>query len=213
MKTNLVVIAKEPRPGFVKTRLCPPCEPDEAAAIARACLADTLRAVSGVPDTDRFLALDGEPGPWLPRGFVVFPQRGDGLSARLANAFAHVGGPCLLVGMDTPQVTSETLGAAVTLLRSDVDAVLGPTEDGGWWALGVKRPNPQMFREVPMSAADTYDKQLRRLRELGWEVADLPRLIDIDHFPEAQRIAAAHPHLEMARSVRRLALLRARTTA
>lgn len=100
--TTLLVIAKEPRPGWVKTRLTPPFTASEAAALARAALADTLSAVAAAPASRRVLVLDGTPGPWLPPGFDVVPQCAGGLDERLAGAFAGCDGPALLIGMDTP---------------------------------------------------------------------------------------------------------------
>src|SRR5688500_4457952 len=98
----LIVIAKEPVPGRVKTRLCPPCTPEQAARLARAALEDTLAACGDTVGAGRrVLALDGEPGGWLPRGWDVVAQRGAGLAERLAHAFADVGGPAFLLGMDT----------------------------------------------------------------------------------------------------------------
>ena len=91
-------------PGRVKTRLCPPCRPEEAAEIAAAALADTLDAVPGCSAERRVLALDGEPGRWLPAGFEVIRSSGDGLAERLGAAWAEVDGPCVQIGMDTPQV-------------------------------------------------------------------------------------------------------------
>ena len=96
--TALLVIAKAPVAGRVKTRLTPPCSPADAAGLAAAALADTLAAVArSRRAARRVLVLDGEPGPWIPRGFDVLPQRGDGLAARLAAAFCDVGGPALLI--------------------------------------------------------------------------------------------------------------------
>ncbi|CAM5579726.1 hypothetical protein SVIOM342S_07620 [Streptomyces violaceorubidus] len=91
--TTLLVIAKQPRPGRVKTRLTPPFTPAEAAALAEAALADTLGAVAATPARRRVLVLDGDPGPWLPPGFDVVPQGAGGLDARLADAFAGCAGP------------------------------------------------------------------------------------------------------------------------
>src|SRR5439155_6800439 len=93
--TSLVVIAKSPVPGRVKTRLCPPCTPIEAAHIAEAALSDTLSVVADTPATARILALDGPPGPWITEGSVIVPQLRQGLDERLANALAAVTGPAL----------------------------------------------------------------------------------------------------------------------
>src|SRR5690606_12164251 len=103
--TTLLVIAKEPRPGRVKTRLTPPFTPGQAARLAEAALTDTLHAVAAAPALRRVLVLDGSPGPWLPPGFDVVPQGTGGLDERLADAFAPCGGPALPLGLDTPQLT------------------------------------------------------------------------------------------------------------
>jgi hypothetical protein len=112
-------MAKAPRPGRVKTRLCPPCSPAEAAAIAEACLADTLEAVAGCRADRKVVALDGPPGPWLPPGFEVIAQRGSSFDRRLAHAWGDLaeGRGCgLQIGMDTPQITSELLDTQLALL-------------------------------------------------------------------------------------------------
>jgi rSAM/selenodomain-associated transferase 1 len=187
---HLIVIAKAPVPGRSKTRLTPPCTPEEAAEIARDALADTLAAVAAVPGVEPVLVLDGEPGPWVPDGFRVVPQRGDGLDERLASAFEDVGGPGLLIGMDTPQVTADLLACSLARLGgADVDAVLGPAHDGGWWAIGLRRPDPRVFLGVPMSTAGTCHAQRMRLRELGLTVAELEELRDVDTFDDALEVA------------------------
>lgn len=188
--TTLLVIAKEPRPGRVKTRLTPPFSPEQAAALAEASLADTLDAVAAASAARRVLVLDGSPGPWLPSGFDVVPQCGGGLDARLADAFAGCTGPALLIGMDTPQVTP----ALLTVDFADCDAYFGPAEDGGFWALGLADPDPGLLRGVPMSAPQTGAVQRRRLVAAGLRVRDLPRLRDVDTAADAAAVAALVPH-------------------
>ncbi|MEU6665701.1 DUF2064 domain-containing protein [Streptomyces sp. NPDC046727] len=188
--TTLLVIAKEPLPGRVKTRLTPPFTPAEAASLAEAALADTLRAVAATPATRRVLVLDGTPGPWLPPGFDVVPQCAGGLDLRLADAFARCDGPALLIGMDTPQVTPELLTADF----AGYDACFGPAEDGGFWALGLAEPDPALLRGVPMSTPDTGAVQRRRLVAAGLRVRDLPRLRDVDTAADAAAVAARAPH-------------------
>ncbi|MFD3583832.1 DUF2064 domain-containing protein [Streptomyces sp. NPDC058683] len=188
--TTLLVIAKEPLPGRVKTRLTPPFSPEQAAALAEASLADTLHAVARTPATRRVLVLDGNPGPWLPPGFDVVPQCAGGLDARLADAFARCSGPALLIGMDTPQVTP----ALLTVDFADCDAYFGPAEDGGFWALGLADPDPALLRGVPMSTVETGAVQRRRLVAAGLRVEDLPRLRDVDTAADAAAVAALAPH-------------------
>ena len=198
---TLIVIAKQPVPGRVKTRLVPPCTYEQAASLAEAALADTLQTVLSTPARRRILVLDGRPGPWLPRGVEVVPQGGGPLDERLAAAFAAVRGPALLIGMDTPQVTPGLLsvdwGAA--------DAVFGPAEDGGFWALGLRVPDPALLRGVPMSTPRTGAVQRARLLTAGLRVADLPRLRDVDTAADAADVARQAPMSRFAARARELA--------
>ncbi|GGW70508.1 glycosyl transferase [Streptomyces lucensis JCM 4490] len=199
--TTLLVIAKEPRPGRVKTRLTPPFSPREAAELAEAALADTLCAVAAAPASRRVLVLDGAPGPWLPPGFEVLPQCGGGLDERLADAFAHCRGPALLIGMDTPQVTPDLL----TVDLADSEACLGPAEDGGFWALGLAEADPALLLGVPMSTPLTGAVQRERLVAAGLRVRDLPRLRDVDVAADARAVAALAPHSRFAARLARCA--------
>ncbi|MGI8728475.1 MAG: TIGR04282 family arsenosugar biosynthesis glycosyltransferase [Solirubrobacteraceae bacterium] len=190
----LFVIAKAPVAGRCKTRLCPPCTPEQAAALAEAALVDTLAAVLATPAARHVLVLDGEPGPWMPAGLDVVPQRGDGLAERLGAAFEDAGAPALLVGMDTPQVTPARLSDGLDLLRQGGDAVLGMAPDGGYWAIGLRRADRSVFTGVPMSEADTGERQCERLEVLGLRPQMLPELRDFDEIADARHIAAEVPH-------------------
>lgn len=194
LDVTFVVLAKAPLPGRVKTRLCPPCTPSEAAMLATAALTDTLAAVAAARARRRVLVLDGHPGPWLPAGFEVVAQEGDGLDERLGAAFEAVGGPAVLVGMDTPQITPALLGSAArTLASARRDAVLGRAHDGGYWCIGLRRADRRVFGGVPMSTERTGRAQLERLRALGLDVALLPRVRDVDTFDDALAVARRAP--------------------
>jgi len=197
---DLIVIAKEPVPGLSKTRLTPPLSPEEGASLAEAALADTLATAAEVPARRHILVLDGSPGPWAPDGFEVFPQAEGGLDARLAAAFGTTQGPALLIGMDTPQVTPKLLiSSAQALLADGRRAVLGPAEDGGWWAIGLAKPSPEVFLGVPMSTSETCAAQIARLEALGLEWAELPVLRDVDLIEDARAVAAENPSLRFSR--------------
>ncbi|MBT2472156.1 DUF2064 domain-containing protein [Streptomyces sp. ISL-66] len=187
--TTLLVIAKEPVPGRVKTRLTPPFTPVEAARLAEAALADTLAAVARTPADRRILVLEGRPGPWLPPGFEVVPQGAGTLDLRLAAAFAACTGPALLIGMDTPQVTPDLLAVD----WSAHDAWIGPAADGGFWALGLAAPDPALLRGVPMSTPGTGAAQYERLRAAGLRTGRLPLLRDVDTAEDAHLVAAEAP--------------------
>lgn len=214
---TVLTMAKAPVPGQVKTRLCPPLLPTEAAQVAAAALLDTLAAVTAAgPATRSVVALAGNlADARRPRelqaaltGSTVIAQAPGSLGDRLAAA--HQGaaghGPVLQIGMDTPQLTPIMLTAAAHTLRLDgVDAVLGPAADGGWWSLGLRDPqHAEILRQVEMSRPDTGHHTLQALRRLGLRVALLPMLTDVDTFPDAARVATLAPGTRFARTVRDL---------
>jgi hypothetical protein len=197
--SHVLVMAKAPVAGQVKTRLCPPYTLEEAAQVAEAALADTLEAVAGCGASRRIVALAGNPGPWLPPGFDVIAQRGRLLAERLAFAWADAGGPGIQIGMDTPQVASaefDHLLAAVAPGR----AVLGAAEDGGWWVIGLAGVDPMaVFSGIPMSTPVTGERQERRLQALGLSVHRAGRHRDIDDAADLAAVAAAAPATRTAR--------------
>ena len=197
------MLAKAPVPGRVKTRLCPPCTLAEAAALGEAALWDTLDAAGGAGADRLLVALDGLPGDWLPPGAVVVDQGTGTLGQRLARAWSHVRHGALQIGMDTPQVTSAVLADGLAALETPgTDAVLGLAEDGGWWALGMTPSDPGAFTGVPMGRGDTGDSQRARLATLGYRVALLPTLRDVDTAADASAVAALVPHTRFAAAVR-----------
>jgi rSAM/selenodomain-associated transferase 1 len=209
LAAQIMVIAKEPVPGRVKTRLTPPYTPVQAADLAAAALADTLAAVASAGVARRVLALAGSPGPWLPPGFDVIGQRGGDLDERIACALADARASCpaplVLIGMDTPQVTPALLAAAVgPLVSGAADAAFGMAEDGGFWLLGLREIDPALVLGVPMSRPDTGALQLARLHQAGLRVRLLPELADVDTAAEAERIAAATPGSRFAACVQSL---------
>jgi hypothetical protein len=207
LAVQIVVLAKEPVPGRVKTRLTPPFTPREAATLAEAALADTLEVVRRTRVVRRVLCLAGEPTFWLPDGFDVIPQQGAGLDERIAAAmwdtYAGLPLPTVLIGMDTPQVTAGLLEAAAEpLARTMADAAFGPAEDGGFWLLGLRRPDPALVRGVPMSTSRTGDLQLARLAGAGLRVRRLPRLRDVDDATDAAVVAGQAPGGRFAAALR-----------
>ena len=205
MSATLIVVAKAPVPGRVKTRLTPPLHPEQAAMLARAALEDTLAAVGRSRlATRRVVALDGEPDGLLPEGFELVAQRGGGLAERLAAAFEDIGGPALLIGMDTPQVTPDLLDAGLAELANGADAVLGAADDGGYWVIGLERPDARVFDGVPMSEPHTGAVQRKRLIALGLATHYLSPLRDVDTFSDARAVAAAAPGGRFAAALRTL---------
>jgi glycosyltransferase A (GT-A) superfamily protein (DUF2064 family) len=204
MRAQLLVMAKAPVPGRVKTRLCPPCTPEQAAAIAGAALADTLAAADRVKAVRRTLVLSG--GYAAPAGWRSVPQRGGTLAERLVNAFADTalaGVASVVIAMDTPQVDADRL-AAVTAPLPRVDAVLALAVDGGWWALALRDPaHAAVLGTVPMSRPDTGARTAAALADRGLDVARGPVLRDVDTVADALAVAREVPDGRFAAAVRR----------
>ncbi|MGW6442830.1 TIGR04282 family arsenosugar biosynthesis glycosyltransferase [Lentzea sp. NPDC055074] len=200
MRFCLLIMAKSPVPGQVKTRLCPPLSPEEAADVAAASLLDTLEAALATPGAVPVVALAGvvrrEDVRDALAECVVVPQRGDSFGDRLANAHADIARfrmPVLQIGMDTPQVTPALLESCAEF----EEAALGFAVDGGWWALGLRDPlRADVLRDVPMSRADTGALTLRALH--GLEVRSLPVLSDVDTIADAHAVAARTPRSRFA---------------
>jgi rSAM/selenodomain-associated transferase 1 len=210
--TQIVVMAKRPTPGRVKTRLIARFGADGAAALAEAALHDTFDAISAGSWARQVVALDGDPDGLIPDGFDHLVQRGDGLDERIAaacdDAYRDVPLAVLVIGADTPQVTPSMLAdAAARLVTPGTHAVLGPATDGGYWLLGLRQPDRGLVEGVPMSQPTTGAAQLARLREAGLTVQLLLTLTDVDTPADVDSIAALAPHSRFAAMAAALASL------
>lgn len=208
---RVLVVAKAPVAGLVKTRLGAEIGLAAAAEIAAAALLDTMAACrEGFGPDACLLSLSGDfadavRGDELARaaeGWSVARQRGSTFAERLANAHVDVppGGPVVQVGMDTPQVTPAMLVdvAAATVVH---DAVLGRAEDGGWWVLALREPTAaRSLHDVPMSTPTTYDDTRRALVGEGLDVGTAATLRDVDTVADAEAVAAALPGSNFARA-------------
>jgi glycosyltransferase A (GT-A) superfamily protein (DUF2064 family) len=210
----LLVVAKAPVPGLAKTRLTPPATPEQAADIAAAALLDTLDAVRCTPGAVPVVAMTGN----LDRAcradeiraglasITVIGQRGPDFAHRLTNAHADAalccpGLPIVQIGMDTPQVTPDLLARTAALLRHG-DVVLGPAEDGGWWALALRDPRrAAVLRGVPMSRGDTAVRTLGALSGKGTRAIVAATLSDVDSFTDAVEVADTLPGSPFAAAV------------
>jgi uncharacterized protein len=190
---HVTIIAKAPVAGKVKTRLCPPCTPEQAARVAAAALADTFAAVDEVAAATgarRVLLLHGASQDWMPTTFEVVAQRGDGLAQRLCNGFLDLG-PGVIVGMETPHVVP-ALAGAIEAARCGVDTV-GLALDGGYWMIGLCAESAAMaddlFDGAAISATHTGLSQIRRMHAHGRRVRLLPTARDLDTVDDLQAVA------------------------
>lgn len=196
-RAALVVFAKVPVAGAVKTRLVPPLTPAGAADLYTAFLADALAAFAapGALDADVRLCLapSGVPMPAgiVPRGVSVHTQQGDGLGARMAAAVADTlaagYGRVVIVGTDHPTLPLARLRDAFAALAAPGTVVLGPSDDGGFYLLGLDRPRPALF-EMTYSHAGVFAET--RARADGAPVHVLPAWYDVDDAASLARLAA-----------------------
>ncbi len=216
----MLVVAKAPVAGLVKTRLGADIGPAAAAEIAAASLLDTLAACrEAVGPQQCHLSLAGElseavRADELTRmlaGWQIHAQHGSDFAERLVNAHLDVGlarhlegwsgaGPVVQVGMDTPQVTPALLLEAAAATHEH-DAALGPAEDGGWWVLALRRPaDARALSGVPMSTPTTHDDTRRALVGAGLRVATTGTLCDVDTVADADAVAGLVPGTAFAQA-------------
>lgn len=184
--TEVFLFAKAPRPGFVKTRLASEVGDDAAARVYRALGLRVVRQIAPVSNITVWYdppdALS-EMRSWL--GDLAFREqpRGD-LGTRLAYAFAsHFAnpgaGPAIAIGADAPGVGAGSIVSAVELLRT-AEVVLGPTEDGGYYLIGLTRPHPELFVNIPWSTEKVFEATKAVCEAAGLPTGTLPTTRDVD---------------------------------
>lgn len=194
---SLIVFAKAPVAGTVKTRLIPPLTARGAAALHRALVRNTLRKAvrAGIgpvelhcsPSTEHPFFRDC--AKWF--GVALRTQLGDDLGSRMERAFAMTlpSFPCaLLVGADCAALTAADIRAAAQQLRDGMDAVLVPAEDGGYALIGLRRTVPALFTGIGWGGAGVMADTRRRLQTLGWRWAELPMRWDVDRPKDLGRL-------------------------
>jgi rSAM/selenodomain-associated transferase 1 len=197
VKKALLVFAKQPVAGRVKTRLSPPLSARAAAELYRCMLADTLQRITSLCQVQVILFFDPADGaevffretwPDLPS----FPQEGDGLGERLENAFARVFSSGFTVvaamGTDSPDLPLRYVEDAFrTLEEGAADVVFGPTTDGGYYLVAMGRLYPELFRAIPWSSGQVLAESLVRADADSLVVALLPEWEDMDTIAELRR--------------------------
>jgi uncharacterized protein len=185
----LIIFAKAPIPGQVKTRLCPPLTPDEAASLHGSIVLDMLERSRTAASLDRFVACAPSSDHVFFKileerhGARLIAQAGDDLGARIARAFADVFAlgyrRALVIGTDLPTLPGSVFGEAVTLLATH-DVVLGPALDGGYYLVGLRKPSPELFTGIPWSTDRVLPLTQQKAVALGLHQALLPVRRDID---------------------------------
>lgn len=192
----IIVFVKAPIPGRVKTRLCPPLVPEQAAGLYRAFVKDTLEAARKVPGARVRVAYDAAPAfpdpGWARLGVAHFPQRGADLGSRLADAFqrAFAAGAkkAVIIGSDMPDIRPRTIAKAFALLARK-DVALGPAVDGGYYLIGLKKPAAFLFEAISWSSDKVLGETLSRIRKNGLRLGSLPSGSDVDAWPDLAALA------------------------
>ena len=195
MKNALLVIAKRPMPGQTKTRLTPPLSAEHAAELYENFLQDTLDLARAVPNVTRFIA-------YAPSGaekyftrlapdYTLVPQIGNDLGERLDNALTR----CLndgfaravIMDSDSPTLPARYIIDALDALN-DADVVLGPCDDGGYYLIGIKQPQPRLLREIKMSTPNVLRDTLALAREENLRIALTEQWYDVDTTTELEHL-------------------------
>ena len=208
----LAVMTKAPQAGRVKTRLVPPLTPGEAAELNKCFLRDTIAAISTAcsrrPVGDEGKTTCSSPiavytpvgaesayTDVLPADFRLLPQRGDEFGERLYFAVEDLfkcGFDSLcLIDSDSPTVPAENFEQAVELLSTSEDrVVLGPSDDGGYYLIGMNKPHRHLFEQIDWSTERVFNQTMQRATEIGIEVKRLPTGYDIDDDASLRRLCS-----------------------
>ena len=205
MSAALIVFAKPPVPGRVKTRLTPPLSPEDAARLYGAFLQDALDQYQGLGVTLRlYLALDEPPpgmGIAIQREDIfpqwtgnVFRQRGEGLGERMKQAFGETFAAgrrrVILIGTDHPTLPSVYIKEGLAFLEAQRAVVLGPTGDGGFYLIGMNESFPQIFEGMTYSHGAVFEQTTARVASCGASLQTLPEWYDVDTFDDLKRLVA-----------------------
>ena len=192
---TLLVVAKQPAPGKTKTRLCPPLTPSQASELYECFLRDTLDTMRRVPGVERQIG-------YLPDNAQVYfeqlapdmrllGQQGSSLGERLDNllstALQNGARRAVVMNSDSPTLPVAYLIQAFDLL-AESDVVLGPTQDGGYYLIGLKEPRPFLLRQVKMSTPHVLQDTLRLAEAGGLKVLLLPAWYDVDTIADLQQL-------------------------
>jgi rSAM/selenodomain-associated transferase 1 len=205
-KLLLVVVAKAPVPGEVKTRLYPELTTDEATHLYRCFLQDRITEIGHLTEIDLAISYTPEDSKayfkrFISNGFQLFPQRGKNLGERLSNIFedklADEYDAVTIIDSDTPDLPRSIVQQSFQLLMSNrVDAVFGPCDDGGYYLVAMRRPHPDLFQDIPWSTEAVLAKTLEKAKKFGLKAELLPRWNDLDTFEDLINFYNGHKNQE-----------------
>jgi rSAM/selenodomain-associated transferase 1 len=195
LKKALIIFAKRPSPGRVKTRLSPPLTPEEGAELYRCMLDDVLAKGATLAGVDKWIfhEPDGEAPPFfagIAPGMACAPQEGKDLGERMANALRKLLAlgytRVAIIGTDLPDLPMAHVEEAYRRLET-TDVVFGPSEDGGYYLVAMGELHGNLFRDVPWSSGEVLATSLARAEEAGVSVSLLPVWHDVDTADDLER--------------------------
>ena len=195
MKKGLIVFAREPLPGLVKTRLATAVGDQAAAELYKTMLQDVLQTTRGLPDVETAVFWDCKQetlGHLADRyrcdsRCQIAGDLGERMQAAFEDMFSDGSDICCIIGSDAPDLPLSYIQEAYQLLAMEgADVVLGPTLDGGYYLLGVRQVWPQLFTGISWSTADVLEQSLAAARGAGLTVSLLPEWQDIDTVEDLQ---------------------------
>ena len=197
-RSAVAIMAKAPWPGEVKTRLCPPLSYAEAAELYRCFLLDKISQVNTLQRAVPVISYDRADAKSFfadlaPSSFVLVPQLGNDLGARLLSTFDQLFRQgyrrVMAIDSDSPTLPTLYLQHAIEVMdEREIDVVLGPSEDGGYYLIGLRRPYPELFEDMPWSTSHVLPETLRRSQAMGLKVACLESWYDIDTPDDLKRL-------------------------
>lgn len=192
MRKLLVIMAKASTPGNVKTRLAPVLDESGRSALNRAMVSDSVARFSA-PNWDTRIALSGQPVDGdVPDGIPWHAQHGADLGERMLHAVAtgvaDGYGAIILVGSDHPTLPAEFITAAFDVLEEPRSIVIGPSEDGGYYLLGMNGLYPTLFNGMDWSHSDVFTDTVERAGQTAADLSVLPHWYDVDQPADLERM-------------------------
>jgi uncharacterized protein len=197
-RSAVAIMAKAPRAGEVKTRLCPPLSLAEAAELYRCFLLDKIAQVNALQRATPVVSYSpSDARQWFedvtPAHFLLIPQLGDDLGARILSAFDqlfhHGYTQVMVIDSDTPTLPTVCLEQAIELMAErHNDVVLGPTEDGGYYLIGLRRAHRELFEHMPWSTSQVFAETRHRSLQHGLTVACTESWYDVDMPDDFRRL-------------------------
>lgn len=207
MKRSIIIMAKIPSAGNVKTRLQPDFSPDECAALAEAFLQDAEAKAKKI--CENVILAYSPPGELnvlkklLPSQSIFIEQTGNNLGERIFNAFKFVfeqnSDSVVMIGTDSPTFPADFIEQAFEFLETNSEAVLGKSEDGGFYLIGLRVLRREIFENVAWSSPETFEQVFENTHRLNLHLREVPSWYDVDTKTDFEKLRGEFLHNENAR--------------